>query len=144
MEQQIARSPAVLARRLPLRLVGAFAGTALALAVVGIYGLVAYTVAQRTQELGIRIALGAQRRNILALVVRDGALLAAVGVSVGLLAALWATRLLGSLLYGVRATDPPTYAAVATLLGGIAIAASYVPARRAARVDPMVALRAGD
>jgi predicted permease len=144
MEEQIARSPAVLARRLPLRLVGAFAATALALAVVGIYGLVAYTVAQRTQELGIRIALGAQRRNILSLVVREAALLAAAGVVVGLVVALWGTRMLGSLLYGVDATDPPTYVAVAALLGGIALAASYVPARRAARVDPMVALRAGD
>jgi putative ABC transport system permease protein len=144
MEQQVARSPAVFARRLPLRLVGAFAVAALALAVVGIYGLVAYTVAQRTQELGIRIALGAQRRNILALVVREGALLAAVGVSIGLVVALWATRMLGSLLYGVGAADPLTYATVAALLGGIALAASYVPARRAARVDPMVALRAGE
>jgi predicted permease len=144
MEQQVARSPAVLARRFPLRLVGAFAAAALSLAVVGIYGLVAYTVAQRTQELGIRVALGAQRRNILALVVRQGALLAATGVTVGLVVALWATRMLGSLLYGVSAADPLTYVAVAALLGGIAIAASYIPARRAARVDPMVALRAGE
>jgi putative ABC transport system permease protein len=144
MAQQIARSPAVLARWLPMRLVGAFAAAALALAVVGIYGLVAYTVAQRTQELGIRIALGAQRRNILSLVVREAALLAVAGVGVGLVAALWATRMLGSLLYGVGPTDPLTYVAVAALLGGIALAASYVPARRAARVDPMVALRAGD
>jgi ABC-type antimicrobial peptide transport system permease subunit len=144
MEQQIARSPAVLGRRLPLRLVGAFAAAALALAVVGIYGLVSYTVAQRTQELGIRIALGAQRRNILALVVREGALLAAVGVSIGLVAALWATRMLGSLMYGVGPADPRTYVTAAALLGGIALAASYLPARRAARVDPMVALRAGE
>jgi putative ABC transport system permease protein len=144
MEEQVARSPAVFARRLPLRLVGAFAATALALAVVGIYGLVTYTVAQRTQELGIRIALGAQRRNILTLVVREGALLAAVGVSIGLVVALWATRMLGSLLYGVGAADPLTYVAVAVLLGGVALVASYVPARRAARIDPMVALRAGE
>jgi putative ABC transport system permease protein len=144
MEQQVARSPAVFARRLPLRLVSAFAVAALALAVVGIYGLIAYTVAQRTQELGIRIALGAQRRNILALVVREGALLAAAGVMLGTGIALWATRLLGSLLYGVGTTDLPTYAAVAAILGGIALAASYLPARRAASVDPMVALRAGD
>jgi putative ABC transport system permease protein len=144
MEQQVARSPAVFARRLPLRLIGAFAAAALALAVVGIYGLVAYTVAQRTQELGIRIALGAQQRNILALVVLEGALLAAVGVGIGLVVTLWATRMLGSLLYGVGAADPPTYIAVAALLGGVAIAASYVPARRAARVDPMIALRAGE
>ena len=144
MEQQVARSPAVFARRLPLRLVGAFAVAALALAVVGIYGLVAYTVGQRTQELGIRIALGAQRRNILALVLREGVLLAAVGVSIGIVVALWATRTLGSLLYGIGAADPPTYAAVASLLGAVAVAASYLPARRAARVDPMVALRTGD
>ena len=142
MEQQVARSPAVFARRLPLRLVGAFAVAALALAVVGIYGLVAYTVAQRTQELGIRIALGARRRNILALVAREGALLATVGVGIGLVAALGAARMLGSLLYGVGTADPQTYAAVAAILGSIALAASYVPARRAARVDPMVALRA--
>jgi predicted permease len=144
MEQQVARSPAVFARRLPLRLVGAFAVAALALAVIGIYGLIAYTVAHRTQELGIRIALGAGRANILALVVREGAVLAALGVTVGLVVALWATRLLGSLLYGVGAADPPTYVAVATILGAVALAASYVPARRAARVDPMVALRAGE
>jgi putative ABC transport system permease protein len=144
MEQHVARSPAVLARRLPLRLVGAFALTALALAVVGIYGLIAYTVAQRTQELGIRIALGAGHANILTLIVREGAMLTALGVSAGLLVALWATRMLGSLLYGVGAADPPTYLAVAVLLGAVALAASYVPARRAARVDPMVALRAGE
>jgi putative ABC transport system permease protein len=144
MEQHVDRAPAVLTRRLPLRLVGAFAVLALALAVVGIYGLIAYTVAQRTHELGIRIALGAQRWDVLTLVVREGALLAAAGVSVGLLAALWATRLLESQLYRVGAADPATYAAVATLLAGIALAASYLPARRAAGVDPMVALRAGD
>ena len=144
MEQQIAQSPAVFARRLPLRLVGAFAAAALALAVIGIYGLIAYTVAQRTQEIGVRIALGAQGRNILALIVREGALLAVAGISIGLVVALWATRMLGSLLYGVGATDPLTYAAVAVLLGAISVAASYVPAQRAARVDPMVALRAGE
>jgi putative ABC transport system permease protein len=144
MEQQITRSPAVFARRLPLRLLGAFASAALALAVIGIYGLIAYTVAQRTQEIGIRIALGAQGRNILALIVREGALLAVAGVSVGLVAALWATRMLGSLLYGVGANDPVTYAAVAVLLGAISIASSYLPAHRASRVDPMVALRAGE
>jgi putative ABC transport system permease protein len=144
MDQQVARSPAVFARRLPLRLVGAFAVAALALAVVGIYGLIAYTVAQRTHELGIRIALGAGRGNILTLVVREGAMLAVLGVSAGLVVALWATRMLGSLLYGVGAADPPTYLAVAVLLGAVALAACYVPARRAARVDPMVALRAGE
>jgi predicted lysophospholipase L1 biosynthesis ABC-type transport system permease subunit len=144
MEEQVARSPAVLTRRLPLRLVRGFAAVALALAVVGIYGLLAYTVSLRTNELGIRIALGAQRRNIVSLVVRDGATPAAAGLVVGLVTSLWATRLLGSLLYGVGTTDPPTYLAVAALLGGIALGASYFPARRASRVDPMVALRAGD
>jgi predicted permease len=144
MSEQVARSPAVLTRRLPLRLVGGFAVVALALAIVGIYGLIAYTVAQRTQELGIRLALGAQRGDVLTLVVREGAVLAITGIAVGLLAALWAARLLDSLLYGVGAADLQTYAGAALLLGGIALAASYVPARRASRVDPMVALRAGD
>lgn len=144
MEEQVTRSPAVFSRRLPLHLVGAFAIAALALAVVGIYGLIAYTVARRTQEIGIRIALGARRANILSLVVREGALLALLGVSAGLVVALWATRMLASLLYGVNATDPLTYFSVAVCLGAVSLAASYVPARRAARVDPMIALRAGD
>jgi predicted permease len=144
MEQQVARSPAVSARRLPLHVVTAFAAAALLLAVVGIYGLIAYTVSQRTQELGIRIALGAGRRDILTLVVREGAVLAALGVSAGLVVALWAARMLGSLLYGVGTADPPTYIVVALLLGAVSLAASYVPARRAARVDPMIALKAGD
>jgi predicted permease len=144
MEQQIARSPAVFARQLPLRLVSAFALTALALAIVGIYGLIAYTVAQRTQELGIRIALGAQQRNIVSLVVREGAVLAVASVALGLIVALWSMRMLRSMLYGVGSADPLTYGAVAALLAATALAASWVPARRAAKVDPMIALRAGD
>ena len=118
-----------------------FAALALVLGAVGIYGVISYSVAQRTREIGIRMALGARRKEVLLLVVGQGAKLAFAGVAIGLVSALLLTRLMASLLYGVGATDPLTYVAVAILLVLVAIAASYIPARRAMRVDPIVALR---
>ena len=128
-------------RRFLLLLVGSFAAAALALAAIGIYGVVAFSVSRRTQEIGIRMALGAERSDVLRLVVGEGARLAAIGVAVGVAASLALTRLLSSLLFGVSATDPVTFAAVAALLPLIALLASYLPARRAMRLDPNDALR---
>ena len=118
-----------------------FAATALLLAAMGIYGVMSYAVTRRSHELGIRAALGASRREILGLVLRQGMKLAALGMVAGLLAALALTRFMAGLLYGVRPADPATLAAVALLLGGIALLARYIPARRATAVDPVVALR---
>lgn len=129
-------------RRLYLWLLGVFAAVALALAITGMYGLIAYSVAQRTREFGIRLALGAGQKRVSGMVVRQGAKLALVGLAVGIPAAYLLTRLLASLLYGVGTGDLPTYAAVAGILVAVAVAASWVPASRATRVDPMIALRA--
>ncbi len=128
-------------RRFLLFLVGVFAVAALALAAVGIYGVVAFSVTRRTQEIGIRMALGAQRSEVLRLVLGEGARMAALGVVVGITASLAITRLLSTLLFGISATDPLTFAGVAVLLSLVALLASYIPARRAMSVDPMIALR---
>jgi putative ABC transport system permease protein len=118
-----------------------FAALALLLGAVGIYGVISYSVAQRTREIGIRMALGARRQEVLLLVVGQGAKLALAGVAIGIAGGLMLTRLMSGLLYGVHATDPLTYGAVAILLMLVALAACFIPALRALRVDPMVALR---
>ncbi|HEY1584298.1 MAG TPA: FtsX-like permease family protein [Polyangia bacterium] len=119
-----------------------FGLVALILAAVGIYGVMAYTVAQRTQEIGIRVALGASAATVLGMVLRDGMGLVALGLAVGLAASLLLTRLVSSMLYGVSATDVPTFAAIAAVLAAVALVAIVIPARRATRIDPMLALRA--
>jgi len=115
--------------------------TALLLAGLGSYGVISYMVSERTHEIGIRLALGAQRRNILQMVLRQGLGLAIAGAGVGLVGALIVSHLMAGLLYGVRPTDPVTFAGVALLLIGVAVLACYLPARRAIRVDPLTALR---
>ncbi|HJR63776.1 MAG TPA: ABC transporter permease [Gemmatimonadaceae bacterium] len=129
-------------QRLQGQVLGVFAALAMLLATVGIYGVISYGVTQRTREVGVRMALGASRRDVVTLVVAHGARLAVLGMAIGLAGALALTRLLSSLLYGVKATDPLTFAIVPVVLGLAAIVASYVPARRASRVDPLVAMRA--
>jgi predicted permease len=128
-------------RRFSMFLLGVFAVIALILAAIGIYGVIAYSVYQRTNEIGIRMALGAQPRNILQLVIRQALVLVSSGIGIGLLGAFALTRVMSSLLYGVSATDRFTFVIPPLLLGSIALLASYIPARRAAKVDPMVALR---
>jgi len=127
--------------RFNMMLLAVFAGVAMILAAIGIYGVIAYSVTQRTREIGIRMALGAQRAQMLSMVLRQSLTLVVIGIGIGFLVALGATRVLATLLYGVGANDLSTYAIVILLLGAAALLASYVPARRAMKVDPMVALR---
>jgi len=127
--------------RFYMRLYSIFAGLAVILAAVGIYGVTSYSVGRRTHEFGIRMALGARRGDVLRMVLREGLLLAGIGLVIGLAAAFGLTRLIANQLYGIEPTDPSTFVAVSLTLLGIALLACYVPARRAANVDPMAALR---
>ena len=140
MEDLIAQSPAAALHRYPAWLISVLALTALLLAVVGLYGIVSYSVSQRTREIGIRMALGAPRGNVLKLILRDGARLAAIGIGAGVIAAVLAGYVLRSLLFGIRPWDPATLLIVTAILSGVGLFASYMPARRAARLDPMKAL----
>jgi putative ABC transport system permease protein len=137
-------SESMSSQRFPMILLGVFAGLALLLASIGIYGVISYSVVQRVHEIGIRMALGAERREVFRMVIGQGLRLAMAGVAIGAASALILARLLSSfshLLFGVGANDPATFLAVSVILTGVAILACYIPARRAMRVDPMVALR---
>jgi putative ABC transport system permease protein len=138
-EQAVSRS--LWRQRLQGQVLGVFATLALLLAAVGIYGVVSYAVAQRTREFGVRVALGAEQHDVLKLVLGQSARLAGIGVLIGLVVALALTRFLATLLYEVKPTDPGTIALVVAVLVSIALLASWVPARRATRVDPLVAMR---
>jgi ABC-type antimicrobial peptide transport system permease subunit len=139
MEQVISQSTA--RSNFNMLLLTIFASTALLLAALGIYGLMSYSVEQRTQEIGIRVALGASAGDMLRMVVARGLLLAGIGLAVGLAAAFGLTRLLSSLLFGVKANDPLAFGAVVLTLAAVAWIAVYIPARRATRIDPLIALR---
>ena len=132
---------AISLKRLIVQLLGTFSILALILASLGIYGVISYSVSQRTQEMGIRLALGSPTAAVLKLVIREGMKLAAIGVAIGLIASLAVTRVMQALLFGVSASDPLTFAGNALLLTAVALFACWLPARRAARVDPMEALR---
>ena len=139
MEQAISAS--VAPRRFSMMLIGLFAALALMLTAVGIYGVVSFSVSQQTREIGIRIALGAPRRTVLGHVLRQGTVVALVGIAIGLAGSFGLTRLIANQLFGVSATDPTTFVIVATLLMLVTLTACYLPARRATKVDPMAALR---
>jgi len=139
MEQRVLES--LTPRRFAMYLLGIFAAVALALSAVGIYGVMAQSVTQRTHEIGIRMALGAEPGDVLRLVVGQGMALAAIGLVTGVAAALGLTRWMSRLLFGVRPTDPLTFLAVAAVLAAVALAACYLPARRATQVNPVEALR---
>jgi putative ABC transport system permease protein len=139
MEQYL--SDSLLRTRFSTTLLSAFAGVAVLLAAIGVYGVISYAVVQRNREIGIRMALGAEPRDALRLILRQSAIPVFTGLSVGLVASLAAARALASLLYEISATDPLVFFAVPLTLAFVALAASYIPARRAARIDPMVALR---
>jgi putative ABC transport system permease protein len=134
-------SQAVARQRFSMLLLGLFAGLALLLAAVGIYGVMSYSVVQRTREIGIRMALGAQKRDVLGMTLRHGLQLVAIGVVIGIAGAVGLTRLMASLLFGVSATDPGTFAAITIILAVVALLASYIPAMRSMKVDPVIALR---
>ena len=127
--------------RFVMLLLTLFTALALCLAAIGLYGVLGYAVAQRTREIGIRVALGARRRDVLGLVLREALRLTALGVALGLVGAFVATRVLRSLLFEVKPTDPATFICLSLLLTFVALVASYIPARRATKVDPLVALR---
>jgi ABC-type antimicrobial peptide transport system permease subunit len=135
------RNQAMGGRRLVSVLLGTFATVALILAGLGIYGVISYNVAQRTREMGIRSALGASERTLLRLILDQGVRLTLIGLAIGVAGAIGLTRLMSALLFGVGARDPVTMVSVGVILAGVAVLASYVPARRATRVDPVVALR---
>jgi putative ABC transport system permease protein len=135
------RDMSMASNRLQSVLLGIFATVALLLAAIGIYGVTAYSVAQRTHEIGIRAALGATEQSLLKLVLGRGVVLTVLGLVAGVLGSLALTRLMASILYGVGARDPATMVLVGVLLAGVAVAACYVPARRATKVDPLAALR---
>jgi putative ABC transport system permease protein len=139
MEQVVASS--IAQQNFNMLLLGIFGGIALVLAAIGIYGLMSYSVEQSAHDIGVRMALGAARGDILSMIVSSGMKLAAVGLVVGVAGAVAASRLLARLLFGVKPTDPVTYAVVVVALGTVAFLACYLPARRAMRVDPIVALR---
>jgi ABC-type antimicrobial peptide transport system permease subunit len=128
-------------RRFTMILLGVFAALALLLSSLGIYGVISYVVGERTHEIGIRMALGAQRSHVLQLMLGEGMKMALLGVAIGIAAALGLTQLMTKMIFGISATDPVTFCAVALVLASVALTACYIPARRAMRVDPMVALR---
>jgi putative ABC transport system permease protein len=141
IQQMITDSPATFLRRYPAFLIGIFAVVALILAAIGIYGVISYSVSQQRQEIGIRLALGAEKRHIVAMVMKQGVYLVAGGVGVGLAASFGVTRLLASLLFGVSPNDPFIMSGIAVLIALVALLACFIPARRATKVDPMIALR---
>ncbi len=141
LDQVAQQAPSVFLRSYPSLLIGSFAGLALILAVIGLYGVISYSVLQRTREIGVRVAMGAQHRDVLRLVLREALTTSALGIAVGVVSGLVLTRLMSSLLYGVTPNDWPTFAAVSAVLLLVAIAACAIPATRATRVDPVIALR---